>query len=339
MFATTGFFIQNTVFVWPKLLSASMAIGAALLLLEDEDHPTRREVRWSWAAGFAALATLAHGGAWFSNLALIPFFLARQPWRSLRTTCVACGIAASLVVPWMAYQKLYEPPGDRLLKWHLAGQTRPDQRRLSAVMADAYGKKSLTDLVDARSKNLTMQFRGNYGTLVDSRTESMLNRRGDEFKYSLRALGWWNLGWFLYPFAMYLASKSNSFAPFLRRWNRLTLWSAATFAVWIGLLFLPSTATIHHGSYALEAMLFVLPAAMLAATSPGLLVATSVLAVVVFMSTWAPVAPWLTGAGYVAPAVLLTLASWLVAVGLSKPCLSTPCCGPENLPAPQGTET
>ena len=32
-------------------------------------------------------------------------------------------LALVLYAPWLAYQRLYDPPGDRLLKWHLAGVT------------------------------------------------------------------------------------------------------------------------------------------------------------------------------------------------------------------------
>jgi len=333
MFAATGFFLQNTVFVWPKLMSASMAIGAGLLLLDDEDHSAPRHLRWIWAAAFAAIATLAHGGAWFSNLALIPLFCARQPWRHPRTVGVACAIAASIILPWMAYQKLYEPPGDRLLKMHLAGQSQPDERPLSVVIAEAYGKQSWAEVFDIRLQNLRTQLRGNYEGLGDSGSEFIIRRRRDEFFYSFRAVGWWNIGWLLYPYAIYLASKSTPFLPFLRRWNRIALWSAATFAVWIGLLYAPNTASIHHGSLALEIFLFVLPAALLASTSPGLLIATSVLAAGVFMSTWVPVEPSLGASAYLRPAALVALASWIVAVGLSNPC-----CGPKGVRAITGTE-
>jgi hypothetical protein len=276
-------------------------------------------VRWQWAAAFAALATLAHGVAWFSNLALIPFFLTRQPLQYLRTTFAAFGIAAALVLPWMAYQKLHEPPGDRLLKWHLAGQTQPDQRGLSAVLAEAYGTKTLNDLIAARSYNLIMQFGGDYRGLVDLRTEPMLSRRAEEWKYSLRAVGWWNLGWLLYPVCAFVSAKSNSCGLFLRRWYRLVLWSAATFFVWIGLMFTPGTAILQSSSYAIEVMLFVLPATLLAVTLPRLFVVTSLMAAGVFISTWAPMAPWLVGTGYLVPAALLALASWFLAVGLFNP--------------------
>jgi hypothetical protein len=325
MFAASGFFLQNTTFVWPKLLSGSMGLGAGLLFLDDEGSCARRSVRWQWAAAFAALATLAHGSAWFSNLALIPFFFTRQPLQSLRTTLAALGIAATLVLPWMAYQKLYEPPGDRLLKWHLAGQIQPDQRRLSTVVAEAYAKKTLDELIAARSDNLIMQFGGDYRGLVDLRTERMLSRRAEEWKYSLRAVGWWNLGWLLYPFTLYIAAKSNSCGIFLRRWYRLVLWSAATFFVWIGLMFMPGTAILQSSSYAIEVMLFVLPATLLAVTLRLVFVVTSVIAVGVFILTWAPVAPWLVGTGYLAPAELLTLASWGLALGVSNLCYGPKC--------------
>jgi hypothetical protein len=319
-FAATGFFAQNTLFVWPKMLAAALSIGAGLLVLDDGQESRDRAVRWPWAAAFAATATLAHGGAWFSNLALVPFFVASKPWRSPRTTLTAVVIAAATLLPWMAYQKLYEPPGDRLLKWHLAGQTNPDTHTLSKALVDAYRETSVTEVADNRWRNLLMQFKGDYRGLVDPRTAGMLTRRADEFRHSFRAVGWWNLGWLLCPIAFVYSAWKRDASTFLCRWRQLAFWAVSTFVVWIGLLFMPDTATIHHGSYALQVTLFVLPAAMLARLAPGVLVGVTGLSAAVFIATWAPMPPWLEGYGYSSPAVMIALAAWITALAFSSPC-------------------
>jgi hypothetical protein len=70
-----------------------------------------------------ALSMLAHGGAAFSSLAMIPF-----AWSRLRRTTrvgalAGLGVAAVLYLPWIAFQQFVDPPGDRLIKWQLLGVT------------------------------------------------------------------------------------------------------------------------------------------------------------------------------------------------------------------------
>lgn len=332
VFAATGFFAQNTLFVWPKLLAAALSLGAGMLFLTDGEASPARSVRWLWAATFAATATLAHGGAWFSHLGLFPFFLASKPWHTPKTTLTACAIAAGILFPWIAYQKFYEPPGDRLLKWHLAGQTKPDNRTLSKALVDAYRDTSIAEVAGNRWRNVAMQFQGNYRALVDPRTAGMLERRADEFSHSFRAVGWWNLGWLLCPIAFVCSAWNRRGTSFLYRWRQLALWSASTLAVWIGLMFMPNTATIHHGSYALQVMLFVLPAVMLAKWSTGLLIGVVGLSVAGFVATWAPLPPWLERYGYASPAVVIAIASWTMACALSGSCQ-----GRETTATPEGS--
>jgi hypothetical protein len=330
-FAATGFFAQNTLFVWPKMLAAALSIGAGLLFLDDGQDSADRRLRWPWAATFAATATLAHGGAWFSNLGLAPFFLVSSPWRSPKTTLTACAIAAAILLPWMAYQKLYEPPGDRLLKWHLAGQMKPDTRTLSKAIVDAYQEISIAEVADNRWRNLVMQFKGDYRGLVDPRSAGMLERRADEFSHSFRAVGWWNLGWLLCPIAFVYSAWNRDLTSFLYRWRQLALWAFSTFVVWIGLMFMPNSATIHHGSYALQLMLFVIPAVMLAKLAPGVLVGVAGLSVAVFFATWVPMPPWLEGYGYSSPAIMIAIAAWVTAFAFSSPCRER-----ESIARPEG---
>lgn len=68
--AIVGFFVENSIFVWPKLLAGGYVMFTGLLLL-DTSQPRTTKVMLL-AAVSAALAWLAHGGAAFSLLALVP---------------------------------------------------------------------------------------------------------------------------------------------------------------------------------------------------------------------------------------------------------------------------
>ncbi|MGH7945090.1 MAG: hypothetical protein ACREF9_08790, partial [Opitutaceae bacterium] len=120
--ALCGFFVQNTTYTWPKLAAGAFACGAVGVLLFPTAGSGLRRNAMS-AAGFAGLAWLAHGGVAFSFLAFLPL-LAWRVWRTgWRRWAPAALALAVLVSPWLAYQTFYDPPANRLFKWHLAGQS------------------------------------------------------------------------------------------------------------------------------------------------------------------------------------------------------------------------
>src|SRR6185295_10615381 len=87
------------------------------------------EVAFHLLAGaiFAGLAWLSHGGAAFSLIAVAPWVLWRVFRGEGRAWLAAAAVFLLLAVPWFAYQRFYDPPGDRLLKWHLGGQEAKDE--------------------------------------------------------------------------------------------------------------------------------------------------------------------------------------------------------------------
>ncbi|WP_432825497.1 hypothetical protein [Dactylosporangium sp. CA-092794] len=137
MFLFTGFFVYNSVFVWPKLLAASMTLTAFALLFFG--RPARS--MWALAGVAAGAGMVAHAGVAFTLLPMGLLLLRRRyrpSWQHLGLTAAG---GALLQAPWMAYRKIIDPPGDQLLKWHLAGVWQP-----------AFGpdQRSLTELAGAR---------------------------------------------------------------------------------------------------------------------------------------------------------------------------------------------
>lgn len=47
-------------------------------------------------------------------------------------------VCVLLYLPWFLYQKLFDPPGDRLLKWHLASVEKVDRRPFLQALTDSY---------------------------------------------------------------------------------------------------------------------------------------------------------------------------------------------------------
>jgi hypothetical protein len=152
--ATTGVVFVNSVFVWPKMLAAGFAIAALAVLVSRAPAD-----RWRHAdvliAVLCGLSFLSHGGTAFALLALIPaiyvFVKRRSAWRGMAVVALTL---AALYLPWYAYQRLVDPPGDRLLKWQLAGVIQEDPRSAPRALVDQYRSLSFEVLFDHKAGNV-----------------------------------------------------------------------------------------------------------------------------------------------------------------------------------------
>jgi len=60
----------------------------------------------------------------------------------------------ALYLPWMLFQTLIDPPGNRLLKWHLAGVQEVDGRNFLTALRDSYGALSWHDYLQGKLLNI-----------------------------------------------------------------------------------------------------------------------------------------------------------------------------------------
>ena len=120
MTAATGAMFFNSVYVWPKMLAGSLAVTALAILISRDDDD-----RWAGAGilavALATLSMLAHGGTAFALLALAPFVYLERRRITARSVIVCAAVAAALYLPWTLFQHFVDPPGNRLIKWQLAG--------------------------------------------------------------------------------------------------------------------------------------------------------------------------------------------------------------------------
>lgn len=132
--------IINGIFVWPKLLSAALLMAAAAIHFTPLYKESSRSVAAGAAVGIVSIgAMLAHGSAGFTLVAFATVALVAGRWGSLRYSATAIVVAAALYMPWAAYQKYADPPGDRLLKWHFAGEHEAsDARSVTQTIRDSY---------------------------------------------------------------------------------------------------------------------------------------------------------------------------------------------------------
>jgi hypothetical protein len=121
--AFTGAVFVNSIYTWPKMLSGALIL-AALAVAVSRDRRDQRFGSITIATSAAVLAFLSHGGAAYTLLGLLPLLavlvLRRRAWLEAGLAAVA---ALVIYLPWFAFQRLIDPPGDRLLYWQLAGLT------------------------------------------------------------------------------------------------------------------------------------------------------------------------------------------------------------------------
>ena len=125
--ALTGPVWLNTVYPWPKLLSAAFTMGLIAAVLRK---------RALLAGLLAGLALLAHGSALFALVGSAPWIANRLRARGAATLIVALAVYA----PWFVYGTVVDPPNDRLMKWHFAGTDigTHDGRDFPRALIDEY---------------------------------------------------------------------------------------------------------------------------------------------------------------------------------------------------------
>ncbi len=155
-FVSTPLFFHNLFFLWPKIFAATFLLLAiySLFISEQKNTLTLRIC----AAIALALSYLSHGGTAFAIPAIAIVYVLQN--RSLRGLGHGCVIFLSFLVlnlPWVFYQKIVQPPGDRLLKWHLLGQIEVVPESLKEVFSEKYRNFEISDLWDRISTSFFLQ--------------------------------------------------------------------------------------------------------------------------------------------------------------------------------------
>lgn len=151
-----AFLFYNSVYVWPKLLAAAFVLFTFSILFEAARKA--RQVTW-FETGLGALsfglALLAHPGSAFSAPALLLLLIRNRRLWSARKLVGGAIVIGLLLAPWLAYQKFYDPPGNRLLKMHLAGvPDAADTRSTWQAIRDAYLNRSPATIAQDKWENL-----------------------------------------------------------------------------------------------------------------------------------------------------------------------------------------
>lgn len=255
----SGFFFYNSVYTWPKLFASALTLFAISILagsFREERTATRLEV--CVGAGGLGLALLAHPGSVFSLPAFGLLAFRYRRLISIHQLALAASIVLCLMLPWSAYQRWVDPPGDRLLKMHLGGEPDPTSRSTWQVVRDAYSRHTAGEIVRFKLSNLALllgrspwdligvtSIRFHPNLHVDPATAEQF--RIAQREYLWNALGVLNLGWAVALWSALRWGHSDSAVPF---GDWLVFAALANLAVWALVMFGPGATVTTHSSYA-----------------------------------------------------------------------------------------
>lgn len=147
--------IVHAFFVWPKLITAGFLLAAlAMVLSADWERWRRHPLAAVLFAVLCGAAMLAHGSSVFFILPL----LVLAAWRGMPSLAWLGAAAAAGVVllgSWAAYQHYADPPGDRLVKWQLAGSLAVDDRGALETIVDSYREAGFGGTLENKWGNVT----------------------------------------------------------------------------------------------------------------------------------------------------------------------------------------
>jgi hypothetical protein len=253
--ATASFFVFHSLYVWPKLLAGTLTIVAVLLLVRPKSPAGWVEVL---AAGLSAgLALLAHAGAAFALFGLAIVLLWPNYFPGLAKVVAGLAVCVAVVAPWIAYQRWYDPPGNRLLKWHLTGTVAIDDRPFTEAFVEAYAALSPAELAHNKWANAQALVGRPWIEPTYSGDGLRAAWKNGEYYNLIKALGVLNAGWVVMAISWFGRGPSNRF----REARTFVAVGLAGLAVWLVLMFGPGTTQIYQGAFGTFMLLFVTLAA------------------------------------------------------------------------------
>lgn len=261
---TSGVFLINTLFLWPKLITVVPFVFGYFALIEDKTRSKPLLV----AMGFISLALgfLMHGGILFSILSLFLLIFCRYSFSNNRIYLIRlipyALVMVITIIPWTMYQKLYDPPGDHLLKMRMAGQRNLDDpilypnhprvkegQSLKEAIVEAYSSVPTEAIIDSKIKNVQTLFF--IPTISVDTSDFYVNFKylnewvkSSQFYYTFASQDFTLLGILFLPYSFALVSNRQR-----KSLIDLSFIAFVSFGLWILLMFEPNATIIHQGSY------------------------------------------------------------------------------------------
>jgi hypothetical protein len=216
VFFAPGIFV-NTVYTWPKIIAASLTIAAIGLLIELKNKQDTSQPYLPLAALAMVLSLLAHG----SSVYVLPaFLLVALTVRGIFPLMTKTLFFSSLMyLPWYGYQQIWDPPGDRLLYWHLAGELGGGDGSIIRTIILRYENLGLAETLLNKLRNfeaLFVRVDGNPAVSGYSGLAGQYRQLTSETVLGAAGILSW-IGLLMYVFVGYRSSsqKSHDFIVFL----------------------------------------------------------------------------------------------------------------------------
>jgi hypothetical protein len=270
--------VLNTFYVWPKLLAVGYLLLAFALVFRPRPPDEPRGATGVMIGGLGALAVLSHGSSAFALIGFAVTVLVFWAWPPLKTMLYGAATLLLLYVPWIFYQQVIDPPGNRLLKWHLAGAVDIDPRGFLTTLREGYGALSWHDYVAGKLENVTVMI-GTWPANLMEIARLIIGRDADiapavriaDFFQFLPSLH-------LFSLALIVALALLAFMPADARPQRdfalrMIVALIATCIGFIILIFIPGQTINHVGTYASQVLATVFAVMVLALRVPALALA------------------------------------------------------------------
>lgn len=258
----SGFVFLNTFYLWPKLFAAAfMLLFAAFILPQRAGRLPHERLEAALAGALLAFGLLTHGGSLFALLGIVAAALILRIKVPLKRVALIACVCLLLYFPWILYQKLFDPPGDLLLKWHLAGVTQVDPRPFLQVFTSAYAHLTFPQLVYNRERSASQIFdhvREYWGRLAQLAPALASGAAGHDRVAKLlseeRVLQFFNL----FPALGFLIAGPLALVAGLieryrtREWRaafRMWVYVGCTLVVYWMLMFRPEAGAVHEDTY------------------------------------------------------------------------------------------
>ncbi|MEM0953917.1 MAG: hypothetical protein AAGI24_07240 [Pseudomonadota bacterium] len=255
--ALSGFFVLHSLYVWPKLLAASLCLLCLSVIVQALcQRASCGTGQMLLIATSAGLAMLAHSGSFFLLLPALLLLLHPGVFPGLMRASSAAVIFFCLYGSWSAYQTFIDPPGNRLLRIHLLNDRQPERRSLAEAFEMRKARFSWGGWLSQKSYALQNQglqqmlSHGIKAVLVspDIALEQLSAVRRDNFKQTFTSLGFLPLGGLL----------GGLYCLLRRQSVRAEVWTLSlacvAWGLWLLLVF--ALHTVHINTFATMLLFF-----------------------------------------------------------------------------------
>ncbi|MCP9925252.1 hypothetical protein KBY79_08515 [Synechococcus lacustris C3-12m-Tous] len=254
----SGYIILNTTFTWPKALAAAFLLASISSICTNQ-NPSYLRIRSCLSGLLLGFACLSHGSSFFAVPAVMIVGLLHNKrnvrqfsLQPLQATLLLLLSFVSVQTPWIFWQKFIDPPGDRLLKWHLAGAINITPDSFMHVLLAQYRSLDFSSIVQNKISNFKLLF-GNGDSLVswkDIFAGQYQSAIDTEFFFQSVAILTWILPTALMALALLVIKKRMLVTTNLNS-SALLISSLIFFATtifWCLAMFGPSTTVNHQGT-------------------------------------------------------------------------------------------